>query len=420
MLTKKEGKVGVTSTPKSEPDAAKPVSKNTKLTSAETAKPAVGQPPVAPAPETEKEGRSSQTMWRLIIGLVGAVVVIIIVLIIVVGVGMYKFNWYNQLTRAVNTIVPYPAVVINYAFLPYTSYQGDVATLNYFYDAQAKANPSLSSRPSAAYLQKSVLSRMVREEFLTEAAKGFKITVTQQDVDREFNAIVSQAGSAQEVTDTLQELYRWTDAQFKEKVLKPYVIRAKVQEYIAASESINAAAKKKAEEVLARVKEGKTPFADLAKQYSEDTTASAGGDLGFFGTGDMVKEFEDAVLVLQPGQTSGIVQSPYGYHIIQLIEKVAATGDTPEQFHAAHILIKSKSLDEWINEELAKKSIWVLVGGYAFKKDCGLVLAASETCSNNELTPAGNSNQNSNTNTAPPTNSGDTSANTNTATNTNQ
>src|SRR5690606_5861040 len=63
-------------------------------------------------------------------------------------------------------------------------------------------------------------------------------------------------------------------------------------------------------------------FADLARQFSQDGgTAAAGGDLGTFGTGEMVRPFEDAVLALEPGEVSDVVETPMGLHLIRLDER---------------------------------------------------------------------------------------------------
>jgi peptidyl-prolyl cis-trans isomerase D len=89
-----------------------------------------------------------------------------------------------------------------------------------------------------------------------------------------------------------------------------------------------AAVRKTAEDVLAKLKAG-AAFAPLAARYSEDeATKGKGGDLDFFGRGTMAKEFEDAAWALEPGQTSGLVKSPFGLHIIRLAEKRAAATKT--------------------------------------------------------------------------------------------
>jgi peptidyl-prolyl cis-trans isomerase D len=88
-----------------------------------------------------------------------------------------------------------------------------------------------------------------------------------------------------------------------------------------------AAVRKQAEAVLAKVKAGED-FAALAKQYSEDTSKDNGGDLDYFGRGAMVKEFEDAAWALSPGQTTDLVKTPYGFHIIKLTDKRAAATKT--------------------------------------------------------------------------------------------
>jgi len=83
------------------------------------------------------------------------------------------------------------------------------------------------------------------------------------------------------------------------------------------------AVRQQAEAVLVEVKAG-ADFAELAREHSEDTSADSGGDLGLFGRGAMVPEFEQAAFSLPIGGTSELVRSTYGYHIIKVIEREVA------------------------------------------------------------------------------------------------
>ena len=83
----------------------------------------------------------------------------------------------------------------------------------------------------------------------------------------------------------------------------------------------DAAAKSLAEAALARVKSGEA-FEKVAKEKSEDSSASNGGSLGCFGQGQMVPEFESAAFKLASGAMSDVVKTPFGYHIIKVDAKV--------------------------------------------------------------------------------------------------
>jgi peptidyl-prolyl cis-trans isomerase SurA len=80
-------------------------------------------------------------------------------------------------------------------------------------------------------------------------------------------------------------------------------------------------AKKKLAELRQKIESKQATFEDLARQNSQDGSASKGGDLGWLAPGDTVPEFETAMNALKPGEVSDVVQSPFGYHLIQVVER---------------------------------------------------------------------------------------------------
>jgi peptidyl-prolyl cis-trans isomerase D len=114
--------------------------------------------------------------------------------------------------------------------------------------------------------------------------------------------------------------------------------------------------KKKAEDVLNKAKHGGN-FADLAKQYSEDTTKDKGGDLGWIVRGQTVPEFEAAAFSLPKGSISDLVKTQYGFHIIQVIDRETARTQTLDEVKASIVnqlqQEKAELLGETVSTQIA-------------------------------------------------------------------
>ena len=114
-------------------------------------------------------------------------------------------------------------------------------------------------------------------------------------------------------------------------------------------------ARAKAETLLAEVRKNPQSFAEIARKNSDDEgSASKGGDLDFFGRGQMVKPFEDAAFALKPGETSGIVESDFGYHIIQV---TGARGGEKKSFEAVRGEIENEVRNQLVQKRFADAAV---------------------------------------------------------------
>jgi len=115
-----------------------------------------------------------------------------------------------------------------------------------------------------------------------------------------------------------------------------------------ADQAQKAAARKKIEDIQKKLNKGED-FAALAREFSQCPSGSRGGDLGYLGRRQLVKPIEEVAFALPPGQVSDIVESPFGYHLIKVIEKRPETLRGYEE-------IKVK-LQEYLKQQLVGKQV---------------------------------------------------------------
>ncbi|MDB5761560.1 MAG: molecular chaperone SurA [Herminiimonas sp.] len=118
-------------------------------------------------------------------------------------------------------------------------------------------------------------------------------------------------------------------------------ILIKVNQVVSSTE-----ARRKLVELKERLDNNAAKFEDLAKLYSNDLSASKGGDLGWIYPGDTVPEFERAMNALQPGQISEPIESPFGYHLIQVLERKTDDVSQERQRLLARQTIRERKLEE--------------------------------------------------------------------------
>ena len=127
---------------------------------------------------------------------------------------------------------------------------------------------------------------------------------------------------AQKVTVTEKETRDFYDSH-PEKFTRPEQVKAS-HILIKADPEMDENSKRKSrreiEKIRERVEKGED-FAELAREVSQGPSSAKGGDLGYFGRGDMVKPFEEAAFSLKPGEVSDVVETRFGYHLIKATDR---------------------------------------------------------------------------------------------------
>lgn len=199
--------------------------------------------------------------------------------------------------------------------------------------------------------QQQVLDLLIEQELIRQEAARQGISVSDEAVDAEISAMIQESG--QDYFNAWLASNYYTLDEFREVIrldlLTSQLVAPIAQSVPSTAEQVHARhilvnSQAQAEEILNRLLAGED-FAALAAQYSVDVTTRAnGGDLGWFPRGGLlVPEVEEVAFSLQPGQTSGVVASAWGFHIVQTLEHDPSREVAPETLQR----LVEKAIEEW-------------------------------------------------------------------------
>lgn len=206
----------------------------------------------------------------------------------------------------------------------------------------------------ATQAHQEALERIIDQELVRQIAEGLfppppegeeptpVVTISSAEVEARAQQYEEQAGNREEL---LQQNGFLSYSEFLEFVRGELRVEKLFQRYGKAEQvharHILVSTEEEANQVLTRLRAGED-FAKLAQELSLDQGSAAnGGDLDWFGRGKMVAPFEEAVFALEPGQVSEPVETQFGFHIIQLLEK--DTRPDPQAFQAWFDEIKAQA-----------------------------------------------------------------------------
>lgn len=227
---------------------------------------------------------------------------------------------------------------------------------------QALNNPVGDEWVSVENMVRASLPAKKLQSMLLASVNVYEDEIRQQYIDEnidftvEYLQVPPRSISDEDAQPSTAEI----EAYYEEHIDEYRVPEKRVLEYASfpknPSAEDTAAAYNTAMDVLKQAREG-ADFAELAQAYSEGPSASQGGDLGWFGRGQMVAGFEEAAFDANPGDIIGPVETRFGYHVIKVED--ARTQDGQEQIKARHVLIKITASPTTIEEKRSNANLFL-------------------------------------------------------------
>lgn len=305
-------------------------------------------------------------------------IIVFSVVLLVSAVLIYLFVFYDKTVATVDGI---------------EVRQKEVDAYMNFVNSQSQDGESAQSEEELKTLEVNIIDSLIVIKLLEKYAEENNIAISRQEIDEQVETLSNTYNSEEDFESALKSM--GIDRKFLEDYLKSQMISNKIYERITANvdvtdeevksyyddnkEEFLVPAQIKASHILAvfpwiedgseeteegrkealdkidmvedKLKDGED-FEELARQYSDDqTTAENGGDLGYVSEGQMVEEFDRALFLLDEGETSDIVETIYGFHIIKAFDrKEEYYQDFKEIEEDLKIyLVDSYKSEEWIN-----------------------------------------------------------------------
>lgn len=255
---------------------------------------------------------------------------------------LYRFDTTSTFMYRVTQVLPFPVARIGSELISYESYLFELRRYMHYYQTQQQVDfASDSGKQQLEAFKKTALESVINDTYIKNLAKKHKVQVTDQEVNDEVTLLRNQnrLGSSQDIfEDVLKEFWGWSLADFKRELRQQLLAQKVVSR-------LDTEAHDRAKNVFNQLSNG-GDFTNLAKQFSEDPgTKDNGGDYGIAidkTNRDLAPQVIDQLFRLEPGQVSGIFETPLGLEIVKVTEKDGGT------VRAAHIFFAFKDANSFI------------------------------------------------------------------------
>lgn len=304
------------------------------------------------------------------------------IIIAFIGLAVYVFHIDTPMINYMRRALHMPAVVVNDMSISLQEVEDNTASIKRFYESQDFSSYGIrvdfdteDGQKRLLVQQKKMLNKLVEDRAVEEIASQWQIVISDDAVQSAMDRPMTEMGTRDDVTKRLQDLYGWSLDDFGKKVVYGQLLREKVT---AKFEQENKATPQMHEKIAQAKKElddGRT-FADTAIKYSEGSTASEGGLMGWFASNELQDEIGKKIFTMEKSAYTDVIETPLGLHIAR-VNDISET-DGIKLVHISQIVIKKQNFGQYLDEWIKKMHVKVLLSEYAWDAQIGMIVFKDE------------------------------------------
>jgi len=308
-----------------------------------------------------------------------AVLIAIVAYLIIIGIALYFFNAENNyIVTKTAKIFPYPAIINSKIdFVSFGLLEKRKEAVKKFYEGQDFSDLGMrvdfsgkDGEKRFKIKEKEILDKLIEERIARNLAKKRDIKVTTKIADEALTRKVQEYSSLEDLIKNIQSLYGWGIKDFKKNIVLPDLLKENLEKFVKDNESDFTAAKEKINTAKEELSSGAS-FELIVKKYSEGESSKNKGELGWFAKDQILPEISVLVFSMNKGETSQVLESSLGYHIINLEDK--KTEDKVDLVKIRQIFVRHKNFADWLIEQKKNYNFSIPLRDFEWNKEEGRV-----------------------------------------------
>lgn len=310
------------------------------------------------------------------IAIIGGITLMIIVMGVIVMTYVLHIN--SPLIVTIRTLLHLPAIIVDGRGIAITEIEENTASIKRFYENQdfaalgVRIDFSTEDGQKRLRLQEQkMLNKLVEDIAIEKIAREWQITLSDEAVQAAMDRPMDEMGTRDHVTENLDRLYGWTLDDFREKVVRAQLLHEKVAAKYDQENSVTEEMRVRMAQAQKELDDGRV-FADVAAAYSEGSTATEGGVMGWFADDQLQDEIGKRIFTMDKEAYSDIIETPLGLHIVRVND--IAEKDGKKLVHVSQIVVKKKNFADYVSERLRKMDVRIFLPDYVWDAQKALVI----------------------------------------------